>query len=102
MVLFYDDILNADNILIASPLYYSMLTGAVLNFVSRFQYFFVSENIRKDSDFFIKKRKDFAFNKAEELQKTALMLRKFLNLFLNRLTLLLRILLNMLTQILCL
>lgn len=44
----YKEINFADNIIIASPLHFSMLTGSLLNIVSRFQYFFVSKYIRKD------------------------------------------------------
>ena len=56
---FYNDLLTADNLIIASPLHYSMLTGNLLNFVSRFQYFFVSKHIRKDVNFSIKKKNGF-------------------------------------------
>jgi len=59
MSLFYEDILNSDNIIIASPLYYSMLTGSVLNFVSRFQLFFVLKNIAKVDGFSIKRKRGF-------------------------------------------
>jgi len=56
---FYDDLTAADNIIIASPLYYSMLSGNLLNFASRFQYFFVSKNIRKDPGSEMKKKKGY-------------------------------------------
>lgn len=54
-----DEIALADNIVFASPLHYSMLSGSLLNFVSRFQYFFVSEKIRKDKNVFLKPKKGF-------------------------------------------
>ena len=59
MTEFYKYILDADNILLASPLHYSMLSGNLLNFISRFQYFFVSHNIRKDSTLNIKEKRGF-------------------------------------------
>lgn len=59
MTLFFDDIIKADNIIIASPLHYSMLSGSIMNFVSRFQYFFVSQNIRKDENFYMNKKNGF-------------------------------------------
>ncbi len=37
---FYKQIEAADNIIFISPLYFSMLTGALLTFASRFQYFY--------------------------------------------------------------
>lgn len=42
----FADIDNADNIVIASPIYFSELTGSLLNFASRLQYLWVSKNIR--------------------------------------------------------
>lgn len=56
---FLEDIKKADNIIIASPLHYSMLSGTLLDFVSRFQYFYVSKYIRKDKNFSIKEKKGF-------------------------------------------
>lgn len=37
---------NSDNIIIASPIYFSELTGSLLNLGSRLQYLWVSKNIR--------------------------------------------------------
>ncbi len=42
----FADIDNADNIIIASPIYFSELTGSLLNFASRLQYLWVSKNFR--------------------------------------------------------
>lgn len=53
----YPNICKADAIVLASPLYYSELTGAVLNFASRLQYFYASEFIRKDHSIHIKPKK---------------------------------------------
>lgn len=47
---------EVDNIIIASPLYFSELTGELLSFASRLQLLFVSRCIRKDSDFKQKKK----------------------------------------------
>lgn len=46
----------ADNIVIASPLYFSELTGSLLQFTSRLQYLWVSKNIRHESVLTDKKR----------------------------------------------
>ncbi|BCN30714.1 flavodoxin family protein [Anaeromicropila herbilytica] len=43
----YEYILNCDNIVIASPLYFSELTGQLLSVMSRFQTFWSSKYIRK-------------------------------------------------------
>jgi len=59
MTEFYKDLLKADNILLASPIHYSMLSGNLLNCISRFQYFFVSKNIRKDNTLNLKEKKGF-------------------------------------------
>ncbi len=40
MKFYYRDVIEADNIVLASPLYFDELTGALLNFCSRFQYFY--------------------------------------------------------------
>lgn len=42
----FNDIDKADNIIIASPIYFSELTGSLLSFASRLQYLWVSKNIR--------------------------------------------------------
>ena len=47
---------EVDNIILASPLYFSELTGKLLSFASRFQSFFVSRTIRKDSNFKLKNK----------------------------------------------
>ncbi len=82
MVKFYCDLQKADNVIIASPLHYSMLSGNLLNFSSRFQYFFVSVNIRKDPCFEMKKKKGYLiltgggttkdFSSAEKITKLIL------------------------------
>ncbi len=38
----YDKIVNADIIIFASPIYYSAMTGVMMNFLSRFQMFYLS------------------------------------------------------------
>jgi multimeric flavodoxin WrbA len=47
---------EVDNVIIASPLYFSELTGQLLSFASRLQLFYVSRCIRKDTDFKLKKK----------------------------------------------
>lgn len=47
---------EVDNIIIASPLYFSELTGELLSFFSRLQCFFLARCIRKDPDFKLKKK----------------------------------------------
>jgi len=47
---------EVDNIVIASPLYFSELTGQLLSFASRLQVFYASRYIRKDSEFKQKKK----------------------------------------------
>ncbi len=41
---------EVDNIIVASPIYYSELTGQLLSFASRLQLFYVSRCIRKDNE----------------------------------------------------
>lgn len=45
---------EVDNIILASPIYFSELTGQLLNFASRLQLFYVSRCIRKNKDFHLK------------------------------------------------
>lgn len=52
----YKDLTEVDNVILASPLYFSQLTGSLLNFCSRFQYLFVSKKIRMDENFSLKKK----------------------------------------------
>lgn len=47
MQVVFEYINTADNIIIASPIYFSELTGSLLNFASRLQYLYVSRNFRK-------------------------------------------------------
>lgn len=54
-----EEIENCDNIIIASPLYFSMLTGSILNFVSRFQFYYVSKYIRKDKHIKVKNKNGY-------------------------------------------
>ncbi|MCD7777720.1 MAG: NAD(P)H-dependent oxidoreductase, partial [Clostridiales bacterium] len=44
---YYSDIIDADLIVLASPVYFSSLTGVMLNFLSRFQVFFLNRDIIK-------------------------------------------------------
>ncbi len=48
---------EADNIVIASPIYFGNLTGSLLNWASRLQYFWVSRYIRKVEPISTKYRK---------------------------------------------
>lgn len=52
----YKKLNQVDNVIIASPIYFSQLPGPLLNFASRLQYFYVSRYIRKDKNFSIKKK----------------------------------------------
>ena len=45
---------EVDNVIIASPIYFSELTGKLLSFCSRLQLFYVSRSIRKDKEFILK------------------------------------------------
>ncbi|MBU3144944.1 flavodoxin family protein [Clostridium sp. CF012] len=47
---------EVDNVIIASSLYFSELTGQLLSFASRLQLFYASRCIRKDSEFKQKKK----------------------------------------------
>lgn len=47
---------EVDNVILASPIYFSELTGSLLNFASRFQYFYASRRIRKDENFSLKRK----------------------------------------------
>jgi len=53
----YKMIGETDNIIIASPIYFSELSGSLLQLASRLQYFWVSKNIRHESVLSDKKRK---------------------------------------------
>lgn len=53
----YEVIGEVDNIILASPLYFSELTGQLLNFASRLQLFFAAKYIRKDKGFKLKQKK---------------------------------------------
>ena len=52
----YDYIQDSDNILIASPVYFSMLTGKLLDVTSRLQTYFCSRFFRKTEPILKKKR----------------------------------------------
>lgn len=47
---------EVDNIILASPVYFSELTGKLLDFASRLQFFYAKKQIRKDFDFKLKKK----------------------------------------------
>jgi len=53
----YELLNEVDNVILASPVYFSELTGKLLSFASRLQCFFVSRCIRKDTDFKLKSKK---------------------------------------------
>ena len=53
----YKIIDEADNVVIASPIYMGNLTGSLLNWASRLQYFWVSRRIRKVEPISTKNRK---------------------------------------------
>lgn len=48
---------EVDNVILASPLYFSQLTGSLLNFCSRFQYYYALRNFHKDNNEISKKKK---------------------------------------------
>ena len=48
---------EADNVVIASPIYFGNLTGSLLNWASRLQFFWVSRYIRKVQPISVKYRK---------------------------------------------
>lgn len=47
---------EVDNVILASPLYFSELTGKLLSFASRLQCFYALRCIQKDADFKLKKK----------------------------------------------
>ncbi|MEG0774316.1 flavodoxin family protein [Clostridium sp.] len=53
----YEYLKVADNVILASPLYFSELTGELLSFASRLQLFYASKYIRKDDKINMKKKK---------------------------------------------
>lgn len=53
----YKQLQEVDNVILASPIYFSELTGKLLSFASRLQRFFVLKNIRKDTSFKLKRKK---------------------------------------------
>ena len=53
----YKYIIDADNIIIASPIYFAELTGSLLQWASRLQYFWTAKNFRKTDILSGKKRK---------------------------------------------
>ena len=53
----YKMIDKADNLIIASPIYFGNLTGSLLNWASRLQLFWVQRHIRKIEPISIKQRK---------------------------------------------
>lgn len=52
---------DADNIVIASPIYFSELSGSLLNFASRLQYIYATKNIRHEKALQEKKRNGIVF-----------------------------------------
>jgi len=50
---------EVDNVIIASPLYFSELTGELLSFASRFQVFFAQRVLRKEVEFKLKEKNGF-------------------------------------------
>jgi multimeric flavodoxin WrbA len=50
---------KADNIILASPIYFSELSGSLLQFASRLQYLWVSKNIRHETVLCDKPRKGY-------------------------------------------
>ncbi|MFL0246091.1 flavodoxin family protein [Candidatus Clostridium stratigraminis] len=47
---------EVDNVILASPLHFSELTGKLLSFASRLQYFYVLRYVRKELNFKLKKK----------------------------------------------
>lgn len=52
----YDYITNCDNIIIASPIYFSQPTGKLLDICSRFQAYFAAKNFRNQQLNFLNKK----------------------------------------------
>lgn len=52
----YKFIDEADNVIISSPIYFSELTGSLLNFASRLQTLYIARCKRKDNKFNLKKK----------------------------------------------
>ena len=48
---------EVDNVILASPIHFSALTGKLLSFASRLQLFYAARRIRKDNEFSLKKKK---------------------------------------------
>jgi multimeric flavodoxin WrbA len=57
----YEEIEDADNVILASPLNFSELTGSLLGLASRFQCYYAARVIRKDKSFSLKEKKGFLF-----------------------------------------
>lgn len=53
----YELLNEVDNIVIASPVYFSQLTGELLNLASRFQLYYAIRRIQKDKTFSLKHKK---------------------------------------------
>lgn len=53
---YYQLLDEVDNVVLASPIYFSELTSELLRFASRFQRFFVARCIKKDNEFKLKKK----------------------------------------------
>jgi multimeric flavodoxin WrbA len=47
---------EVDNVVIASPIYFSELTGEILSFFSRLQQYYVARRIKKDGSFKLKRK----------------------------------------------
>jgi multimeric flavodoxin WrbA len=50
---------EVDNVIIASPIYFSELTGKMLSFASRLQTYYARKYIRLDKEFMLKEKKGF-------------------------------------------
>lgn len=53
---YYQLLDEVDNIVLASPIYLSELTGQMLSFASRFQQYYVARCLKKDNEFKLKKK----------------------------------------------
>ena len=52
----YKHLNEMDNVIIASPIYFSELTGQLLSFASRFQVYWVARYLRRDKEFKLKEK----------------------------------------------
>ena len=54
---YYKLFCECDNVILASPIYFGEITGSILSFFSRFQFFYASKFIRKNNSMVVKEKK---------------------------------------------